>query len=292
MAREAISGTSGASTSSDLPRHVGFSSGAAAAASAASTNQLLTSPSRYRVHQGKTLHLRLRNKAVLVTSAASCVANVMALWAVWAVLTFWKLVSSPGEPAAELSTQPCRGSSSDTARLSFSDPEKGPSASLALESGALEPLGADPWQKESLNPLPLPAGKLPPPRSTGCPGDGGAADAPPAYGTTMTVTAPLRTWDLHGRPAIESTDSFSSSGGDPCPSTPQPSRAGRRSSYGSIDTAPASPEDTRGRVMRGSSSGGNCCSLCGHSIEEGEEVVRSPLCAEGIMVSSPGGNLG
>lgn len=50
--------------------------------------------------------------------------------------------------------------------------------------------------------------------------------------------------------------------------------------------APSREEGAMIRLLTSVGGGSCCCSLCGHTLEEGQEVVRSPECGEGIMVSA------
>lgn len=47
----------------------------------------------------------------------------------------------------------------------------------------------------------------------------------------------------------------------------------------------ATPAEVNEPVLLGSAGGGDCCGLCGYTLEEGQRVVRSPACGEGFMVS-------
>lgn len=273
--------------------------------------ELLPSPSRHRTRT-RAIHVSLRNKAMVLSSMAAYFASVLLLWATWAV---WRLRKSWAEAiASPRPPEELPYTSSDLARFECPlvdeagstpgppRPEKNPPPSPVVKTGMNE------WKR----PLPVPR---PPPVSVQGPHQGESMNSDYFAGhdhhhmiglPTAVLSALNQTWP----PNTACDDAGKDLGNAAATSTPEASPPS--SAYGVLacglegGTAPASPESDRcctrkstiisGRtdetvtpaVLRSAGNTSSSCGLCGYTLEEGQEVVRSPACAQGFMVSRLG----
>ena len=268
--------------------------------------ELLPSPSRQRTRT-RTIHASLRNKAMILSSMAAYIASVVLLWAtcaVWRLRKYWADAIASPRRSEEL---PC--ASSDLARFECPlvdeagstpgspCPEKNPPLPPALNPGV------DEWQRPLQVTRPLPV-SVPGPHQGGNTNSDFASHNHHMIGLPSAVLSALnQTWPLNA--ACDDIDK--ELGGDVTTATPEASPPS--SAYGvhacglEGGTAPASPESDRctrkstimsgrtGQIVTPSvlwSAGNTSCSLCGYTLEEGQQVLRSPACAQGFMVSHRG----
>ena len=270
--------------------------------------ELLSSPSRHRTRT-RAIHASLRNRTMVLSSLVTYFASVLLLWATWAV---WRLRKSWVEAIAwPRRPEELPDTTSDLARFECPlvdeagstpgppFPEKNLLASPILKTGV------DKWQR----PLQMPR---PPPVSVPGPHQGGSMSSDFAshdhhmIGLPSSAMSALnQTWPANT--ACDDIDKELGSG----VATATPEESPPSSTYGVLacglegGTAPASPESDRcctrkstisssaertGEivapvVLRSAGNTSSSCGLCGYTLEEGQEVVRSPACAQGFMVS-------
>lgn len=234
-------------------------------------DDLLMPASAYRAHSEKTVHVQVRNRALSVSSTASCVASMLFVWAWWAVFRLRKawgvVVASTRESGSALAGLDCATGSEEGLCLDTSED----SLMLALESGVGSPW-KDKWQENW-----APMSRL-------------------VVASTITESTTLDTFgeqrQSDGQVGKSWPCNSSTVGGDaawfatPEPSPPITNARIHSVCDAGIATTPALPK-TR-KIMFGNA--GVNCNLCGYTLGEGDEVVRAPSCGEGFMVRVIGGN--
>lgn len=234
-------------------------------------DDLLMSASACRVHGEKAVHVQLRTKALSVSSTASCVANMLFVWAWWAVFRLRKawgvVVASTRESGSALAGLDCATGSEEGLCLDTSED----SLVLALESGVGSPW-KDKW-KENWAPM----SRL-------------AIASTNTESSTLDTFGEQRQRDGQVGKSWPCNSSIGGVGG-PWFATPEPSPPTTNTLIHSacdagIVTTPALPKK-RKRMF---GNAGVNCNLCGYTLGEGDEVVRAPSCGEGFMVRAMGGN--
>lgn len=260
----------------------------------------VSSPSRGGPH-GKinSMQVQLRSKALLISSTAACIAHMLVLWACWAVWRVRQVLveatsSSSRErdsyPVSDLAGYECSTAESEWAEEGSGGlyQEQNDSVLLSLESTV------GPWRST----LPESRQALAPAPPMGSQHDENIifSDFGTLTGLPQVVSPRQQSW---GHDTSDTRNNASSTGSSigaalcsvASESSPQPLARncahleGGSCGSSSGSTAPTSPETDRGKTMIFAVDGGKCCSLCGYTLEEGEEVVTSPACGEGIMVS-------
>ena len=274
--------------------------------------QMLSSPSRHRTRT-RAIHASLRNKARVFSLMAAYIANVVLVWATWAV---WRLRKSWADAIA--STHRPEGlpyyTSTDLARFEcplVDEADPGPTLEpRCLEknpppSPALMPVVSE-WQRPLQEP---PTSVLGQGRNMMNSDVAGNEHHMIGIGIPSVVLSALsQTWpksttgnDLEkgtgdGGVVIPSPEA-SPSGcgvlvcgmeGGTAPASPESDRAARKSTI--ISSAAGAAEivtsASAAAVLRSAGNTSSSCGLCGYTLEEGQEVVRSPACAQGFMVSA------
>lgn len=277
--------------------------------------ELLSSPSRHRTRT-RAIHASLRNKAMVFSSMATYFASVLLLWATWAV---WTLRKSWVEAiASSRRPEELPDTTSDLARFECplvdeagSTPGPPFPQKNQLASPILKP-GLDESQRPLQVPRPLPVA-VPGPHQGGSvsPHSLGHNDNHHMIGLPSAVVSALnQTWPANT--ACDDVDKELGSG----VATDTPEESPPSSAHGVLacglegGTAPASPESDRcctrkstiissasaertdeivtPAVLRSADNTSSSCGLCGYTLEEGQEVVRSPACPQGFMVSRRG----